>query len=89
MERLRQELREFLTAVGLSRTLVDEVGEWRVFLKLLVGVLEDVPLIIAGYDHLRSFRFSEADADGEPTEPIATWVIESPGAVFEGPVLVS
>lgn len=89
MERLRRELRGFLAEVGLPGALVDEAEKWREFRKLLVGVLEDVPLIIAGYDHLRSFTFSDAVANGDPTCPIAMWMIESSEAIFEGPVVVS
>jgi hypothetical protein len=55
----------------------------------LIGVLADVPLVFEGFDHIKTFRFTEVELKGNVKEKLATWVIEAPGYVFQGDVFSS
>lgn len=80
-ERLRNELRKFLTANSLDRTLVEDDARWVDFLHALLSVLSDVPLLFSASPPLESFVFEETDeglrwvmrARGQSLDEVVRW----------------
>ncbi len=62
-EKLRKELNEYFDAVGLPKDIFTE-QPWRKFLRLLVGVLVDVPVKFTGLQKLEDLKFKEDQDDG-------------------------
>lgn len=56
-EKLCKELREFFDMAGLPKNMLDDQQLWKGFLKLLVGVLMDVPVVFTGSQRLKSLKF--------------------------------
>ncbi len=86
MDRLRTELLEFAKEVGLPSRLMDSDKEWRAFVRLLISVLADVPLIFSGFRLIQTFRFVEYSLGGDVNRKLPSWRIEGPGYTFEGGV---
>jgi len=84
MKRLRSELEGFLEETKLPTDVVKSESDWRTFIRLLVGILADVPLVFKGFDHIKRFAFTELDQRDTAEERLGTWVIETPRHVFRG-----
>jgi hypothetical protein len=89
MKRLRSELEEFLEETKLPTDVVGVEAAWRTFVRFLVGILADVPLVFKGFDHIENFKFAEFDREDDGEEKVGTWVIETPGCVFRGELFLS
>lgn len=89
MKRLESELSDFLTATRVSVRLRSSEREWRMFLRLLVGILADVPLVFRGYRNVRSFVFLDNMMTESGDELSAMWEIEARGCAFRGRIVLS
>lgn len=77
MERLRNEVRTFCSSADIDRSLSEDDDAWATYLRLLIAVLADVPLVFSGFRFLRTFRFVEVQEMAPKTT--ATWHVEADG----------